>query len=153
LAVIRAGQQCSAQIEWLCGVAVAPTTPSPHSHLAARSFIRFVPAKSAAVWGPGLAAVRHQRHCQLPSGQRQFAKFADSYGFQRADGYRAPSRPDQEVPRQLHVDFEVDDLDRAEARVRELGAAKPDFQPNGDRARVFTDPAGHPFCLVSNPSA
>jgi hypothetical protein len=28
----------------------------------------------------------------------------------------------------------------------ELGAAKPEFQPGGDRWRVFTDPAGHPFC-------
>ncbi|PZG03552.1 hypothetical protein C1I95_33755 [Micromonospora craterilacus] len=29
-----------------------------------------------------------------------------------------------------------------------LGAAKPEHQPGGDRFRVLTDPAGHPFCLV-----
>jgi|HubBroStandDraft_2_1064218.scaffolds.fasta_scaffold245632_1 hypothetical protein len=32
---------------------------------------------------------------------------------------------------QLHLDFEVDDLDEAEARVLELGAAKPQFQLGG----------------------
>ncbi|MGD0068366.1 MAG: VOC family protein [Streptosporangiaceae bacterium] len=69
---------------------------------------------------------------------------------QRADGYQPPSWPDQSVPQELHLDFEVDDLDEAEARVLELGAAKPEFQPGGDRAPVFTDPAGHPFCLARN---
>lgn len=73
-------------------------------------------------------------------------------GFQRVDGYRAPTWPDQDVPQQLHLDFEVDDLDEAEARILALGAAKPDFQPNGERARVYTDPAGHPFCVVGNRS-
>jgi predicted enzyme related to lactoylglutathione lyase len=45
------------------------------------------------------------------------------------------------------------DLDEAEARVLELGAAKPGFQPGGGRWRVLTDPAGHPFCLTLNPPA
>ncbi|MFE4255630.1 VOC family protein [Streptomyces sp. NPDC056910] len=31
----------------------------------------------------------------------------------------------------------------------ELGASKPDQQPNEDRYRVLADPAGHPFCLVT----
>lgn len=69
-------------------------------------------------------------------------------GFQRVEGYRAPSWPDQTVPQQLHLDFAVEDLDEAEARLLELGAGKPDYQPGRDRWRVFTDPAGHPFCLV-----
>lgn len=29
-----------------------------------------------------------------------------------------------------------------------LRAAKPEYQPGGDRFRVLTDPVGHPFCLV-----
>lgn len=30
-------------------------------------------------------------------------------GFQRVDGYRAPSRPGQTVPQQLHFCFEVEE--------------------------------------------
>ncbi|MFF4319205.1 VOC family protein [Streptomyces sp. NPDC001568] len=69
-------------------------------------------------------------------------------GFQRVDDYRAPRWPDQSVPQQFHFDFAVDDLDEAEARLIELGASKPAYQPDEDRWRVLTDPAGHPFCLV-----
>lgn len=57
------------------------------------------------------------------------------------------------MPQQLHLDFAVDDLDEAEARLLKLGAAKPDFQPGGGQWRVLTDPAGHPFCLTRNPPA
>ncbi|MGW0433423.1 VOC family protein [Micromonospora sp. NPDC003197] len=69
-------------------------------------------------------------------------------GFQRVADYQPPSWPDQRVPQQFHLDFAVDDLDGAEAMVLELGATKPAFQPGGDRWRVYTDPAGHPFCLT-----
>ncbi|UXY40483.1 VOC family protein [Streptomyces albidocamelliae] len=69
-------------------------------------------------------------------------------GFQRVDGYRAPRWPDQTVPQQLHLCFDVVDLDEAEARLLELGAGKPGHQPHeATRARVLTDPAGHPFCI------
>ncbi|GAA1595539.1 VOC family protein [Actinomadura kijaniata] len=61
--------------------------------------------------------------------------------------YLPPTWPDGERPQQFHLDFDVDDLDGAEAVVRELGGAKPAFQPNPERWRVMTDPAGHPFCL------
>ncbi|MFI2714804.1 VOC family protein [Streptomyces collinus] len=71
-----------------------------------------------------------------------------SLGFQRVDGYRAPSWPGQDVPQQLHCCFDVPDLDVAEARLVELGAGSPEHQPNPDRWRVLTDPAGHPFCIV-----
>ncbi|MFF7635219.1 VOC family protein [Kitasatospora sp. NPDC008050] len=72
-------------------------------------------------------------------------------GFQRVEDYRAPRWPDQTVPQQFHLDFAVADLDGAEARLLELGAGKPDHQPGGERWRVLTDPAGHPFCLVIAP--
>ncbi|MFC8097206.1 VOC family protein [Streptomyces sp. NPDC057363] len=69
-------------------------------------------------------------------------------GFQRVDDYRAPVWPGQSVPQQLHLCFDVADLDEAEARLLELGAGKPDHQPHeAARARVLTDPAGHPFCI------
>jgi catechol 2,3-dioxygenase-like lactoylglutathione lyase family enzyme len=75
-------------------------------------------------------------------------------GFQRVDGYRAPRWPEQTVPQQFHFDFTVDeDLDEVEARLLALGAARPDRQPGGDRWRVFTDPAGHPFCVVGGRTA
>ncbi|WP_310728240.1 VOC family protein [Streptomyces sp. N2A] len=69
-------------------------------------------------------------------------------GFQRVDDHRAPSWPDPAVPQQLHLCFEVGDLDEAEARLLELGGGKPVYQPHADRWRVLTDPAGHPFCIV-----
>ncbi|MFF4498498.1 VOC family protein [Streptomyces sp. NPDC001546] len=71
-------------------------------------------------------------------------------GFQRVEDYRAPTWPDQIVPQQLHLCFKIaESLDEAEARLLELGAGKPDHQPHGDKARVLTDPAGHPFCIVT----
>ena len=69
-------------------------------------------------------------------------------GFQRVDGYRPPHWPGQEVPQQLHLCFDVADLDEAEAELLALGAGRPDEQPDEARWRVLTDPAGHPFCLV-----
>lgn len=50
----------------------------------------------------------------------------------------------------MHIDVIVDDLDDGEAAVLELGATKPDHQPDHQPEttfRVFSDPAGHPFCL------
>jgi len=66
--------------------------------------------------------------------------------FQRVEGYRAPQWPGQEVPQQVHLDVDVDDLDAAEVATLELGATKHPHQP-GTSFRVFLDPAGHPFCL------
>ncbi|MBB5932221.1 catechol 2,3-dioxygenase-like lactoylglutathione lyase family enzyme [Streptomyces echinatus] len=103
---------------------------------------------------PALAAF-YQQATGLEPHPRSDAEFAGLnredglfLGFQRVDDYRAPSWPGQTVPQQLHLCFQVEDLDEAEARLLELGAGKPDHQPNGDNARVLTDPAGHPFCLT-----
>lgn len=63
--------------------------------------------------------------------------------FQRAPGHRAPRWPDPAYPQQLHLDIVVTDLDEADRRVRALGAIR---LPGSD-ARVYADPAGHPFCL------
>ncbi|GAB3555634.1 catechol 2,3-dioxygenase-like lactoylglutathione lyase family enzyme [Actinopolyspora lacussalsi] len=67
-------------------------------------------------------------------------------GFQRVADYRAPEWPSQSVPQQFHLDFGVADLDEAESRILAMGAEKAKEQPNEERWRVFTDPAGHPFC-------
>ena len=67
--------------------------------------------------------------------------------FQRVADYRAPEWPGAEHPQQLHIDFDVPDLDEGEQRVLAVGARKAEFQP-GETFRVFLDPVGHPFCLV-----
>ncbi|MFF8842131.1 VOC family protein [Streptomyces sp. NPDC015127] len=103
---------------------------------------------------PALAAF-YQQATGLEPHPKSHADFAGLngadgllIGFQRVDGYRAPRWPDQTVPQQFHLDFAVEDLDEAEARLLELGAGKPAHQPNEDRWRVLIDPAGHPFCIV-----
>lgn len=67
--------------------------------------------------------------------------------FQKVAEHRPPTWPDPERPQQSHLDFLVDDLDKAEAAAVRMGASKPGFQPGGDRWRVLVDPAGHPFCV------
>lgn len=67
--------------------------------------------------------------------------------FQRVPDHRPPVWPGQEHPQQLHLDFDVDNLDTGEEAVLAIGARKADFQP-GTTFRVYLDPAGHPFCLV-----
>lgn len=67
--------------------------------------------------------------------------------FQTVLGFTAPDWPDPTSSIQMHLDFDVDDLDAAGARVIAAGASAYDFQPNPDHCRVFADPAGHPFCL------
>jgi predicted enzyme related to lactoylglutathione lyase len=67
--------------------------------------------------------------------------------FQKVDDYQAPEWPGQEHPQQAHCDFDVDDLDLAEAQVLQLGARKHATQP-GHLFRVYLDPADHPFCLI-----
>ena len=57
-----------------------------------------------------------------------------------------PQWPDADHPQQMHVDVLVDDLDAGEAAVLRLGATSLDA--GTETFRVFTDPAGHPFCLV-----
>lgn len=67
--------------------------------------------------------------------------------FQRVEDYEPPVWPGSDVPQQLHLDFDVPDLDAGEQQVLALGATRADYQP-GETFRVFLDPAGHPFCLV-----
>ena len=61
-------------------------------------------------------------------------------------GYTPPEWPSQEMPKQMHLDVIVDELDVAEAAALDLGATKHGHQP-GTSFRVFLDPPVHPFCL------
>lgn len=65
----------------------------------------------------------------------------------RVRDHRPPDWPGDSVPKQIHLDLSVDDLDDAEAVAREAGAVPAASQPAPDRWRVMLDPAGHPFCL------
>jgi hypothetical protein len=68
----------------------------------------------------------------------------------RVEDYVAPTWPRGEVPKQMHVDLPVDDLDAAERRAVELGAVRAAVQRAPDVYRVMCDPAGHPFCLTTD---
>lgn len=76
------------------------------------------------------------------------AEYGDGIGFQKVESFNRPQWPGQDVPQQMHIDVDVDDLDTAEAAVLALGATKHEHQP-GTTFRVFLDPAGHPFCLCA----
>ncbi|MGH9169860.1 MAG: VOC family protein [Acidimicrobiales bacterium] len=65
----------------------------------------------------------------------------------QVENYQAPTWPDGDAPKQMHLDLAVDDLDQAESEAIELGATRVAGQPAPDRWRVLLDPAGHPFCL------
>jgi hypothetical protein len=69
---------------------------------------------------------------------------------QLAPDHVRPDWPDPSRPQQIHLDIEVDDVDRAEAQVLALGASRLPDPPDADDFRVYSDPAGHPFCLVFN---
>ncbi|APE35506.1 glyoxalase [Nocardia mangyaensis] len=67
---------------------------------------------------------------------------------ERVADHRAPDWPGNEVPKQMHLDLFVADLDDGERAAIACGAVKAGFQPAPDQWRVFLDPSGHPFCLT-----
>jgi hypothetical protein len=67
----------------------------------------------------------------------------------RVDPYVPPTWPGGPVPKQAHLDLDVDDLGATELRALSLGAVRADHQPAPDSYRVMLDPAGHPFCLTT----
>ena len=72
--------------------------------------------------------------------------------FQRVEKYTKPTWPEGSIPQQAHLDFNVNDLNEAEGKLLAIGAIKSEIQPSsnpGENFRVYFDPAGHPFCLVS----
>ena len=71
--------------------------------------------------------------------------------FQRVQNYVKPTWPEGPIPQQAHLDFDVKDLDIAEAELLAIGAIKSPIQTSSNpdtNFRVYFDPAGHPFCLV-----
>ena len=89
-------------------------------------------------------------------GVQERGWFGEDYLMLTTDG-GAPPVAFQRVPEsksdkyRLHVDLEVDDLDRAFAKIAALGgSAISDIlrMPGGYRWRVMADPEGNEFCIV-----
>jgi hypothetical protein len=75
--------------------------------------------------------------------------------LQQVEDYRRPHWPGQDHPQQIHLDVRVADLDAAHDSVLALGAGVLSDVQNPDSTpwRIYEDPAGHPFCLVTGPIA
>jgi hypothetical protein len=69
--------------------------------------------------------------------------------IQRVADHVAPDWPASEVPKQIHLEIAVRDMDAAEEGALALGATKGSTQPSPDAWRVLIDPAGHPFCITT----
>jgi catechol-2,3-dioxygenase len=70
--------------------------------------------------------------------------------FQQVAELQRPRWPDPTYPQQLHLDITVDDADEAERAALALGAER--LPGDGDNWRVYADPHGHPFCLLTGAS-
>ncbi|MFE3221931.1 VOC family protein [Streptomyces antimycoticus] len=79
----------------------------------------------------------------------QNAEGAPVVAFQRVDDFRAPRWTDSARPQQMHIDVMVADLDTAEPQVLALGATLLDGSDKPIGYRVYEDPVGHPFCLIT----
>ncbi|MBL1077012.1 VOC family protein [Nocardia sp. 2] len=72
--------------------------------------------------------------------------------IERVEEHIRPDWPANQIPKQMHLDLFVTDLDTAEHAAIACGATKPSHQPAPDNWRVLLDPAGHPFCLTLPPA-
>ena len=73
--------------------------------------------------------------------------------FQRIDDFVTPTWPGGAHPQQFHLDLWAGDIDAAEPAVLAAGATVHEHQPSQNGGfRVYTDPAGHPFCLIGHPT-
>lgn len=68
---------------------------------------------------------------------------------QRVGNHVPPDWPAASVPKQLHLEIAVENMDEAEALALSLGAVRAAEQPAPGKWLVFIDPAGHPFCLTT----
>ena len=69
---------------------------------------------------------------------------------QLAQDHVPPHWPDPSRPQQLHLDIEVDDVDRAERQKLALASRRLPDPPDAEDFCVIGDPAGQPFCLAFN---
>jgi len=69
--------------------------------------------------------------------------------FMEEADYARPVWPEEngKQQKQMHFDFQVDDVAEMIKKAESLGAVKADDQFGGDDFFTMIDPAGHPFCL------
>ena len=69
--------------------------------------------------------------------------------FIEEDDYVPPVWPEQngKQQKQMHFDFQVDNVADTVKRAEALGAVKAKAQFGGEHFVTMIDPAGHPFCL------
>ena len=67
----------------------------------------------------------------------------------RVESYVPPTWPVALVPKQAHIDVNVDDLPGAEVLALSLGGVRAPLQPDPESHLILFDPAGHPFCLTT----
>lgn len=70
--------------------------------------------------------------------------------FAAVPDYRRPTWPDPTYPQQLHLDIPVLDAASTEGLVVARGGTR--LPHLGGGCPVYADPAGHPFCLCTNPT-
>lgn len=73
--------------------------------------------------------------------------------FQQVPTLARPTWPSHEVPKQMHHDFrvrDVEELERHRRRAEELGATLLHDRTDDkeEPLYVLADPAGHPFCIL-----
>lgn len=75
------------------------------------------------------------------------------FSFHRVPDYVPPQWPGSSGEQQVHLDLLTADLSEACATVEAAGGeALTDVLDRGPKAwRIYADPAGHPFCLVTAP--
>jgi len=70
---------------------------------------------------------------------------ANDYEYVRPEWPEEPGRQQK----QMHFDFQVDDLPSAVAQAETMGAVKAGSQYGGSHFVTLFDPEGHPFCLCA----
>lgn len=75
------------------------------------------------------------------------------FSFHRVPGYQPPPWPGELGEHHVHFDLLVNDLGDASLAVEGAGARPLSevMNPGPKAWRIYADPAGHPFCLVSVP--
>ena len=75
------------------------------------------------------------------------------FSFHRCEGYVPPRWPGGSGEHQVHFDLLVEDLAEACGVVEKAGGCPltPILDPGPKEWRIYADPAGHPFCLVTVP--
>ncbi|MER7481833.1 VOC family protein [Streptomyces sp. NPDC126510] len=118
----------------------AATLDAPDARELAGFYLRLLPGWAVRPGEDGPDWV----HIRPPGG-------GTGLSFQTEPAYVPPVWPSGPGRQQMmiHLDIEVDDLERETARAVAVGARLAAFQPQDD-VRVLLDPAGHPFCLYTD---